>query len=594
MHHLELLAPARTADIGIAAIDCGADAVYIGGPGYGARKDAGNSMADIRRLCSYAHGYGVSIYLTVNTLIYDSELEEVHGIMRDAQTAGVDAFIVQDPSIMQWDDISVPLHASTQCAIRTPERARYFEALGCSRLVLERELSLDQVREIAASVQCEIECFVHGALCVCYSGQCYLSEYLDGRSANRGECIQACRSRYDLVDSSGRVLSRDKALLSLKDLSLYDRIGEMAEAGVCSFKIEGRLKNESYVKNIVREYSLALDRLVESHPDLYRRSSYGSVREGFVPNPNKTFNRGYTQLFFDGNRAVGWTSMDAPSSVGEYVGRIAAVIPVSRQEVELVLNQEKDASPLRNGDGFAFVSEAGVTGLRGDVCRGNRIQCKLIPGLVKGIKLYRNMDRAFEKTMTASPCRRTIDVEVKVSVSDDMSLLSEAVSEDGRCVRARSAAVSETALNRERMLAMIRSSLSKHEGKYRFETVNIITGESPIPLLSSATLNALRRKIAAMLDEKPCNMIPIMTGKRKSSDISGREKAEEIGHHTGELMRTKYCIRYELGLCPVHQHAKQTGPLYLVNNGRRLALGFDCRHCEMTVSAVPSGKDISI
>ena len=324
MRSLELLAPARNLDIGIAAIDCGADAVYIAGPGFGARQAAGNSLDDIARLCSYAHRFGVRIFLTVNTIVYDDELEEVHALMRDAQAAGVDAFIVQDLALTQWDDITVPLHASTQCAIRTPEKARYLASLGFGRLVLERELPLERIREIAEAVDCEIEAFVHGALCVCYSGQCYLSEYLAGRSANRGACIQACRSLYDLVDDGGKVLERDKALLSLKDLNLLDRLPELAEAGVSSFKIEGRLKDISYVRNVVREYSLALDRMVAAAPDRYCRASYGRTTGGFTPAPDKTFNRGYTSLYVDGRRGR-WASMDTPRSVGERIGSIASV-----------------------------------------------------------------------------------------------------------------------------------------------------------------------------------------------------------------------------------------------------------------------------
>ena len=336
MRPLELLAPARNIDIGIAAIDCGADAVYIAGPGFGARQAAGNSLEDIARLCDYAHRFGSRIFLTVNTIIYDSELEEVHALMRDAQEAGVDAFIVQDLALTQWDDITVPLHASTQCAIRTPEKARWLESLGFGRLVLERELSLSQIREIAEAVHCEIEAFVHGALCVCYSGQCYLSEHLAGRSANRGACIQACRSLYDLVDGNGKVLAHDKALLSLKDFNLLDRLPELAEAGVTSFKIEGRLKNISYVRNVVREYSLALDRLVAEHPDRYCRASFGTVTRGFTPAPDKTFNRGYTSLYMDGKRGR-WASMDTPKSVGERIGTVASVRQRDARTMEIVV-----------------------------------------------------------------------------------------------------------------------------------------------------------------------------------------------------------------------------------------------------------------
>ena len=245
MTELELLAPARNADIGIAAIDCGADAVYIAGPSFGARQDAGNSIEDIRRLCDYAHKFGVRIFLTLNTILYDSELPEAERLLREAAEAGVDAVIAQDLAvfeILRSAQKDIEAHASTQCAIRTPEQARFYESLGASRIVLERQLSLDQIRAIREAVSCEIEFFVHGALCVCYSGQCYMSEAVAGRSANRGACVQACRSLYDLEDASGKVLVKNKALLSLKDFNLIERLSDLAEAGVCSFKIEGRLK----------------------------------------------------------------------------------------------------------------------------------------------------------------------------------------------------------------------------------------------------------------------------------------------------------------------------------------------------------------
>ena len=256
MNQLELLAPARDLQIGIAAIDCGADAVYIAGPRFGARQAAGNGIEDIKALCDYAHKFGARIFVTLNTILYDDELEDAWEQMEAVRKAGADALIVQDMAIAamaQERGYSIPLHASTQCAIRTPEQAAFLEKVGFTRLVLERELSLEQIKAIRAAVSCELEFFVHGALCVCYSGQCYLSEHIAGRSANRGACIQACRSRYDLTDGSGKVLVKDKALLSLKDYNLRRRMEELADAGICSFKIEGRLKNASYVRNVVRD-----------------------------------------------------------------------------------------------------------------------------------------------------------------------------------------------------------------------------------------------------------------------------------------------------------------------------------------------------
>ena len=261
MRALELLAPARTADIGVAAVDCGADAVYIAGPAFGARQAAGNPVSDIRRLCGYAHRFGARIYVTFNTLVYEEEIPQARRLLQELQDAGVDALIVQDAAVTRLAPEGMILHASTQCAIRTPEKARFTESLGYGRLVLERELSLAQIRAVREAVDAELECFVHGALCVCYSGQCYLSEHLAGRSANRGACVQACRSLYDLEDADGKVLVKNKALLSLKDFNLIGRLEDLAEAGADSFKIEGRLKSASYVQNVVRAYSDALDAL---------------------------------------------------------------------------------------------------------------------------------------------------------------------------------------------------------------------------------------------------------------------------------------------------------------------------------------------
>ena len=610
MDILELLAPARNADIGIAAIDCGADAVYMAGGEFGARKDAGNSMEDVARLCRYAHRFGARIFLTVNTILYDGELERAHRLMLDAQAAGVDAFIVQDAAVTQWDDIKVPLHASTQCAIRTPADAVFHESLGYSRLVIERETSLKTLREIRGAVGCELEFFVHGALCVCYSGQCYLSEYLSGRSANRGACVQACRSLYDLADDTGKILVRDKALLSLKDYRLLDRLEELAEAGVCSFKIEGRLKNASYVKNVVREYSMALDALVAAHPGQYRRASFGRVSGGFTPAADRTFNRGYTELWLDGRRGR-WSSMDAPKSMGEYVGTIRSVRRAGPAcELQLVT---AGGVQLHNGDGFAFAGRGGIVGFRGDVCEGVTIRCKPVEGLRSGLKLYRNINSAFERELERNMPRREIAVALNVRISGKYDIDITAVSEDGRQVPCPFKADLDTADNRERQEAMIREQLSKRSGHYSFsvEGLEVQTPGGALPLLSASLLNSMRRLVASDLDAIPCRRIPMASGRKDPSvrvgetvlsykynvaNASARalyeergaqrvEPAYELAHPAGaELMRTRYCIRYELGLCPVHQGAKENRPLFLLNNGRRLKLHSDCAKCEMTVT----------
>lgn len=599
---LEILAPARNAEIGIAAIRCGADAVYIAGPKFGARYAAGNEFADIEKLCEYAHRFGARIYLTLNTILYDGELEEASAALRFAEKAGVDAVIVQDPAVVtlaREAGLSLPLHASTQCAIRTPERAAWLESMGFTRLILERQLSLEQVRAIRAATSADLEFFVHGALCVSYSGNCYLSESLSGRSANRGECVQACRSLYDLVDANGKVLVRNKALLSLKDFNLLHRMEELAEAGVCSFKVEGRLKNISYVKNVVREYSLALDSLIEKHPDKYTRASFGKVSGGFAPAPDKTFNRGYTSLYIDGQRGK-WSSMDAPTSLGEKVGTVAEI----RRGVSMSIRLKDipDGLKLENGDGFAFVGRDGsVTGFRGDICRGSEIVCKSVEGLSEGMPLWRNVSIAFERELERNMPERLIPAVINVKAKAS-ALEFEAVSRDGRnAVVTEDVSGNETARDSGRMLSVIESQLSRKSGDFVF-TSGIIDIPDGVPMMSASFLNGVRRALAEKLSEIPCPRIKETAGIPSAGKLSkasyldnlsnrlslslsdGAEKAYELTHRKGaELMRTRYCIRYELGLCPVHQGAKPTGALFLLNNGRRLALGFDCQACEMTV-----------
>lgn len=691
MKFLELLAPARNADIGIAAIDCGADAVYIAGPAFGARQAAGNSMEDIRRLTEYAHRFGARIFLTLNTILFDNELAEAERLLAEAKDAGVDAIIAQDLAV--WELTDLPVHASTQCAIRTPEKARLYEGIGASRLVLEREMSLDQIRAIRSSVNCELEFFVHGALCVCYSGQCYMSERIAGRSANRGECIQACRSLYDLVDEDGNVLVRNKALLSLKDYNLKDRLKDLAEAGICSFKIEGRLKNISYVRNVVRAYSLALDELVAANPGKYRRVSFGRSEGGFTPDLAKTFNRGYTQLFLDGKRSGNWSSMDAPKSIGEEVGTVVSIAPMrqnysngkrlSEEYVTITVRMKNPDDRLQNGDGFSFLSKGRgeIVGFRGDVCQGNRITCRNVTGLYPGAKLYRNLSNAFEKELESNLPVRTIPVSVDISAivvpvtstspgteedrspslpkrlsEPTYSLKINAVSQDGRSVKLEREAGHNAAENPERMRGMFATQISKATGIYSFtlRSLEVETPDGSLPFLPTSALNAIRRDLAAALEEMPCRAIPLPVNQASSrtgnaeypvlepdvlsqvQDIqettsngphlsykanianhiarkiymslgaSRTDDAFEISHRPdAELMRTKYCIRYELGLCPVHQAGRQHGRanhtsgmvnppipssrktnLYLTNNGKRYHLAFDCANCEMVVKVV--------
>lgn len=615
MTDLELLAPARNMEIGIAAIDCGADAVYIAGPKFGARQAAGNGISDIEALCHHAHRFGSRIFVALNTIIYEDELKDAQEQLMAVQEAGADAIIIQDLSFINLmrrrpSDFRLPLHASTQCAIRTPEQAAWLESLGFSRLILERELSLDQIRDIRRAVSCELEFFVHGALCVCYSGQCYLSQRISGRSANRGACIQACRSRYDLVDGNGNVIVKDKALLSLKDYNLKERLGELADAGISSFKIEGRLKNSSYVRNVVRDYSLELDRIVAQNPGKYSRASYGKVSGDFIPDLSRTFNRGYTQLFIDGRRGQ-WASMDAAKSMGEEIGRIRQL---SNDKSTIKVDMEGRRTALANGDGFCFVAEDGsVTGFRGDVCSGDTIRCKRTPSLFVGARLFRNISVGFEKEIDRCRFTREIAVTVDISIShtlgEGFSITASALSQDGRVAIEIFPAGDIPAENQDRIKAMMQSQLEKSSGHYRFCLGKFVT-DSRLPLLSASFLNGIRRRLTEILDSLPCRSKALYRNRMESGILPYPEKkadyrqnisntvAESVYSEAGagisgmayevapvreaELMRTKYCIRYELGLCL--KHTKDSRRLFLLNNGRRFALNFDCANCEMTVS----------
>ena len=605
MQALELLAPARTADIGIAAINCGADAVYIAGPAFGARQAAGNSVEDIARLCAYAHQFGARIFATVNTLVYEAELPAARQLVKDLAHAGVDALIVQDPAVIEMArGTGMALHASTQCAIRTPQKAVFEESLGYGRLVLERQLSLEEIKAISKAVETEIEFFVHGALCVSYSGQCYLSEYLTGRSANRGECAQACRSLYDLEDASGKVILRNKALLSLRDYHLLHRLEDLAGAGVQSFKIEGRLKGESYVRNVVRAYSEALDALVVRHPGRYRRSSFGRVSGGFTPDLQKTFNRGYTELFLDGVRGQ-WASMDAPKSMGEYIGTVAKVTADG-----MVLQPAGSSLRLSNGDGFAFVAKDGsITGFRADVCEGFTVRCKHPVGLKAGTRLYRNISAAFEKAVEAGKPIREISVKVSLRLKAD-TVEASAVSEDGRRTAVSVPVEGESARSPEMLKENLYRQIGKRTGHYAFE-VTELTVEPGAPFLAAAFINGIRRSLAQDLDQMPVNALPLRQGCENpaitapenlsykanvanSADKAlyaargarEQEDAYELTHRPGaELMRSRYCVRHELGLCPRQQRGQKPEPLTLLNGSKRLRLHFHCDVCEMTVLA---------
>lgn len=620
MRVLELLAPARNKEIGIAAIDCGADAVYLAGPAFGARQAAGNSIGDISQLCEYAHRFGAKVYVTINTIIYDQEIEEAFSLACAVQDAGADALIVQDFAIAELksrhpEKLRIPLHASTQCSIRTVETARRLESLGFSRIVLERELNVDEVRNICRQSGCEIEAFVHGALCVCFSGQCYLSAAINGRSANRGECIQACRSRYDLTDSTGkplvdngRAVALDRTLLSLKDLNMSGHLEEMADAGVMSFKIEGRLKGISYVSNIVAAYSEALDRIVERSGGKYRRASFGKSIPAFKPDARKSFNRGFTDLRGNG----GWACIDAGKALGEPVGKVVS-LKKSGSRTEITIAPEDKSVRLHNGDGFVFIGKDGrENGFRADIGEGRRIISGTADNLSVGCRIWRNLDTAFEKEVAKGAdrlieCRLHCRVEVQTEMTENIHgtaseisggqfrIVLRAVSEDGRSAVLDTVSEGAAARDRQRMTDILRNQLTKNSGIYSFSLDGI--DADVLPMLPASQINSFRRHLAELMDAAPCRSIPIQgSPETPAHSLSGTGSQDrtvfpktadyrfDIANHLSagvyrrggslhvspayelpaagiapvwadeadsdvELMRSRYCVLRELGYC---------------------------------------------
>ena len=431
---IELLAPAKNLECGIAAIEHGADAVYIGASRFGARQSAGNSVEDIGKLCEYAHRYGATVHVTINTIIYNDEFEDTLALVRELVAVGVDAFLLQDMGLMSKVREIVPdtvaLHASTQCDTRTWEKAEWLSQQGFDRVVLARELSAEEINGIHSRLpELELEAFVHGALCVSYSGVCYVSQYSFGRSANRGACAQFCRLAFDLKDSDGKTIEHQRHLLSLKDMSQIDNLETLMRSGACAFKIEGRLKDINYVKNVVSAYSKRIDEIIRKHPDEFRRASLGRVRYSFTPDLKKTFNRGYTNYFLKGRQADIF-SPDTPKALGEFVGRV--------KEIRRDSFNVSSTANFANGDGLCFLSRDAegqstrLEGFRVNRAVGNRLYPFKMPrGLKPGMGLYRNQDQAFDKELSGKTAERKISIKMWFGTS---SKTSPNPSEGGECL----------------------------------------------------------------------------------------------------------------------------------------------------------------
>ena len=650
MRTIELLAPAKNLACGIAAIDHGADAVYIGASRFGARQSAGNSVEDIHELCEYAHRFGATVHVTINTIIYDSELEETIALVRELVEAGVDAFLLQDMGLMSEVKKIVPetvaLHASTQCDTRTWEKASWLSQQGFDRVVLARELSSEEISGIHKHLpDLELEAFVHGALCVSYSGICYASQYCFGRSANRGACAQFCRLAFDLKDSDGKTIEHQKHLLSLKDMSQIDNLETLMRSGACAFKIEGRLKDINYVKNVVSAYSQRINEIIGKYPKEFCRASLGRVQYTFTPDLKKTFNRGYTNYFLNG-RQPDIFSPDTPKALGEYVGRV--------KEIRRDSFNVAGTATFANGDGLCFLEggqvgenssgqvESGrnsinpstvLQGFRVNRAVGNRLYpFKMPKGLKPGMALYRNQDQSFDKELSGTTAVRKIPIGMRFGLTNDgFKVDANITSLDQR----RTAITFAHQLAQKPQHDNIVRQLSKLGNTvYECSEIDIEDGADSY-FIPSSILAELRRKVVEQLDTQVQQMKRVVTHRqtndkgqgirkrqqfslvnpsqynelpylynisndaaRKFYEYQGLSKSESAFEcqqpnglrQEGEadllLMQCRHCIRYSLGYCVKRggKNPKWHEPLYLeLPDKRRFCLEFDCKNCQMNV-----------
>lgn len=622
MSKIELLLPAKDLSTGKTAINHGADAVYIGASAFGARQAAGNSLPDLEALVQYAHLYGSKVHVTVNTLLYDNELEGARKLLWELYNIGVDAVLIQDLGLLKLDIPPIALHASTQCHNHSLERIQFLEKLGFTRAVLARETNLETIQQIHNQTNIELEAFVHGALCVCYSGQCYISRMMTGRSGNRGECAQICRTRFDLQDANGKTLIHNKHLLSLKDMCRVDYLEEMMKAGIVSFKVEGRLKNESYVKNVTAFYRQKLDAILEGHPE-YQHVGSGVTPFFFIPDVQKTFNREYTSYYIDGYRdPVGsMSSFDTPKAIGEPIGTLKQVngkYYVEPQYLKIASlsspGRGKDlGSAIANGDGLCFINADGeLEGFLVNGVEGNRIIPQKPLSRFQKVKLYRNIDKNFEKILSGKTAERKIAVDIlfeEITSGVRLTLTDE----DG-CSATIIESIEYTAAQQpEKMAETLRTALSKLGGTpFEARTVTI---PKCTAFLRAGYINELKSKAVEQLiatriahfrpQDTPLHYSPTPLFQKAdylrnitneahkavyadfgATDIEyGLDKTEDYAGKA--VMTCKYCLRYELGWCHrrIDGSKAPNDPLYLVSGKRRFRLEFDCGKCEMKVLA---------
>lgn len=601
---IELLAPAKNLECGIAAVDHGADAVYIGAPRFGARAAAINSLEDIAALVAYAHLYNVRIYVTVNTILKEEELEETEKMIWELYKVGVDALIIQDMGIMELNLPPIPLHASTQMDNRTPDRVKFLADAGLRQVVLARELSLVEIRKIHETTPVPLEVFVHGALCVSYSGQCYISQACFGRSANRGECAQFCRLAFTMLDADGKIIANNKHLLSLKDLNQSEELEYLLDAGVSSFKIEGRLKDVTYVKNVTAAYRQKLDAILIRRPE-YARASSGKCRYEFTPQLDKSFSRGFTNYFLKG-RVGDMHSFDTPKSLGEEMGRM--------KEMRGNYLTVAGVKSFNNGDGVCFIDEQGhLQGFRINRVDGNKLYPQEMPRIKPRTILYRNYDQEFERILSKKSADRKISVSILLS-ENNFGFSLTLTDEDDNSIT--------LALNREKELARtpqienIKNQLGKL-GNTPFEAGRIDVELTDNWFLPASVLADFRRQAVEKLItarkityRQEVAAIKATTHHYPQTELTylgnvANSKAASFYHNHGvnridpafekekvqdaALMFCKHCLKYSMGWCGVHQggHSPYKEPFYLqATDGKRFRLSFDCKHCQMKVYAV--------
>lgn len=595
--YIELLSPARNYDAAIAAIDCGADALYIGAESFGARRGATNTTDDIARVVDYAHLFGVKVFVTLNTILYERELKEAEALARRLINVGVDALIVQDMAYREMN-LPVELHASTQVCNMTPEGAKFLEDSGFSRVILERALSLEEIKAIRAATEVDLECFIHGAICVGHSGRCYLSRSQSSRSGNRGECSQPCRLTYDLVTERGEKLISGKHLLSVKDFDLSERIGDLIDAGVVSFKIEGRLKDDNYIKNVVSYYRRKIDEAIASRPEC-QRASVGRSEIEFDPDPKKSFTRDGGEYMFAGKRA-GVASFLTPKAVGEYVGCVATT---SKRDFRIV-----GKVALNAGDGICVITPEGIVGTNVNRVEGNTIEPNRMEGIKSGMEVYRNYDHRFTQAVERSRTRRAVEAKCSLILSAE-GISATYTDEEGFSVSVARSMALDGSKSVDKMRAVAEEQMAKSgDSIFRVVSVDVVGAEW---FATAKMLADVRREALSMLAAK--RMTRTMEHDIRTDSGEARFPVQRLGAEynvvnslsrrfylkhgvehiidgldlwattLGErVMESSYCLRREIGEC-LKKGTKLRERLYIEHGRHRYRLDFDCAKCRMSL-----------